>query len=248
MTSFCFQANHLNDSLMLCKGIFAATLLCWYFTISSTKSMLSDWTESHSTGWYKNYPIKSNEQADTMRLLTLFIILICIFSWTSAAWSQKGADAAVPIRIEADRMETSQESNDVLFSGNVRASQSELIINANDMMVLYAKAGPQPNVPAGTDVSLTQKIEKIMARGNVKIVQADWVATGDTMDFNADARIVILLGDAKAWKDQNMVSGEKIVLYLDEGKSVVEGGSREGERVKALIYPSAEEKEGSGER
>ncbi len=183
-----------------------------------------------------------------MRLLTLFISLICTLSWTSAAWSQKGTDTAVPIQIEADRMETSEENNDVLFSGNVQANQGDLIIHADEMTVLYTRTGPRPDVPAGSDVSLTQKIEKIKARGNVKIVRGDWVAAGDTMDFNADARIVILAGDAKAWKDQNMVSGEKIVLYLDEGRSVVEGSSPEGERVKALIYPPAQEKEEPGER
>jgi lipopolysaccharide export system protein LptA len=183
-----------------------------------------------------------------MRLLTLFISLICTLSWTSAAWSQTGTDAAVPIQVEADRMETSQEDNDVLFSGNVQANQGDLTIHADEMTVLYTRTGPRPDVPAATDVSLTQKIEKIKARGNVKIVRGDWVASGDTMDFNADARIVILTGDARAWKDQNMVSGEKIVLYLDEGKSVVEGSSPEGGRVKALIYPPAEEKEEPGER
>ncbi|MDH3391476.1 MAG: hypothetical protein OEL85_06755, partial [Desulfobulbaceae bacterium] len=72
-------------------------------------------------------------------------------------------------------------------------------------------------------------------------VQGVWVATGDTMDFNSDKRIVILSGNAKAWQNQNMVSGEKIFLYLDEGKSVVERSTVGGERVKAFIYPGSQE-------
>ena len=152
-------------------------------------------------------------------------------------------DSAAPIQIEADRMETSQETGGVLFSGNVQASQGSLIINADEMTVQYLKEDPRPNAAAGRAEDLTRKIEKILARGNVKIVQDDWVAAGDTMDFNADARIVTLAGNAKAWQDKNMVSGEKIVLYLDEGKSVVERSSREGDRVKAFIYPSSQEKE-----
>ena len=152
-------------------------------------------------------------------------------------------DSAAPIQIEADRMETSQESGGVLFSGNVQASQGNLIINADEMTVQYVKEGPGPDAAAARAEDLTRKIEKILARGNVKIVQDDWVAAGDTMDFNADARIVTLAGNAKAWQDKNMVSGEKIVLYLDEGKSVVERSSREGDRVKAFIYPSSQEKE-----
>ena len=183
-----------------------------------------------------------------MRLLTLFISFICAFCWAPGAFSQEGMDTATPIQIEADRMETSQEDGNVFFSGNVKANQGSLIIHADEMTVLYIKTDTQPDASAGTAENLTQKIKKIMAKGNIKIVQDDWVAAGETMDFNADDRIVILTGNAKAWRDQNMVSGEKIVLYLNEGKSVVESSSHEGERVKAFIYPSSKEKNETGNR
>ena len=177
-----------------------------------------------------------------MRLLTFFISLICAFCWASGAMSQEETKSTKPIQIEADRMETSQENGDVLFSGNVQAKQGDLNIQADEMTVLYSKVGSRQDAFAGTAENLTRKIEKIMAKGNVKIVQGSWVAAGETMDFNADDRIVILAGNAKAWQDKNMVSGEKIVLYLDEGKSVVERSSLEGERVKAFIYPSSQGK------
>ena len=110
------------------------------------------------------------------------------------------------------------------------------------MTVRYLGREVQPNstidVPAE---GLSRQIDKITAKGNVEIVQGDWVATGDSMDFNADKRIVILSGNAKAWQEQNMVSGEKITLYLNEGKSVVERSNSEGERVKAFIYPGSKE-------
>ena len=176
-----------------------------------------------------------------MRFLTLFISFIFTFCWASGAMCQEEAKSTTPIQIEADRMETSQEDGDVLFSGNVQANQGDLNIHADEMTVLYSKAGSQPDASADTAENLTRKIEKIMAKGNVKIVQGNWVAAGESMDFNADDRIVILAGNAKVWQDQNMVSGEKIVLYLDEGKSVVERSSHEGERVKAFIYPSSKE-------
>jgi lipopolysaccharide export system protein LptA len=176
----------------------------------------------------------------SMRLLIFALSLIFIF-YSPCVWSQEGLDASVPIQIEADRMETSQEEGAVLFSGNVQARQGNLNINADEMTVLYTKAGPTPDASAETAADLSQKIDKITAKGNVKIVQEDWVAAGDTMEFNADDRIVVLAGNAKAWQDQNMVTGEKIVLYLDKGKSVVERSTREGERVKAFIYPSSQE-------
>jgi len=181
-----------------------------------------------------------------MRLLIFVLSLVLPIYWAANAWSQEGINTSVPIQIEADRMETSQEDGTVLFTGNVQATQENLTINADEMTVLYTKAGSRPS--ASPDVraeNLTQKIDKILAKGNVKIVQGDWVAAGDNMDFNADKKIVILSGNAKAWQDQNMVSGEKIILYLDEGKSVVEGSAHEGGRVKAFIYPSSQEKKDS---
>ena len=180
-----------------------------------------------------------------MSIMKLFFFPLCLaltLCCTSIALSQKVMGTSAPIQIEADRMETSNEKNVVVFSGHVRANQSDLTINADAMTVRYTGTGVQPN--SATDIpaeGLSRQIDKITAKGNVEIVQGDWVATGDTMDFNSDKRIVILSGNAKAWQNQNMVSGEKIVLYLDEGKSVVERSTVEGERVKAFIYPGSPE-------
>jgi lipopolysaccharide export system protein LptA len=140
-------------------------------------------------------------------------------------------------------MESSQGKNIIVFSGNVHANQDDLIINADTMTVRY-QTGNTAQPDDTTDVpaeGLSQQIDTITANGNVKIVRGDWIANGDSMDFNADKRIVILSGNARAWQDQNMVSGEKIILYLSEGKSVVERSTRKGERVKAFIYPASQE-------
>ena len=181
-----------------------------------------------------------------MRMLFFSLCLTFTLCITPFAWGQEEMSTSAPIQIEADRMETSQEESVVVFSGHVRAKQSDLIINADAMTVRYTGSEIQPN--SSTDIPaerMSRKIDKITAKGNVEIVQGDWVATGDTMDFNADKRIVILSGNAKAWQDQNMVSGENIVLYLDEGRSVVERSSLEGERVKAFIYPGSPDNKSS---
>lgn len=177
-----------------------------------------------------------------MRLFLFTISLILSLYWATGVWCQNEFSTSEPIQIVADRMETSQKDGAVLFSGNVQANQGSLIIRADNMTVQYTRAEAEKAADTGTATDLKQQIEKILARGSVKIVQGNWVAAGDTMDFNASDRIVILTGNAKAWQDQNMVSGEKIILYLDEGKSVVEKSERPGERVKALIYPPAPNK------
>jgi len=178
-----------------------------------------------------------------MRLLFFPLFLAFTLCFMPLAWGQKNINTLEPIRIEADRMESSQEKNVIVFSGNVHANQADLIINADTMTVRYHSGNTdQPDdttdVPAG---GLSRQIDTITAKGNVKVVRGDWIAHGDSMDFKSDERIVILSGNAKAWQDQNMVSGEKIILYLDEGKSVVERSTKEGERVKAFIYPASQD-------
>ena len=180
---------------------------------------------------------------------TLFALLLALTCcWPILTLGQEAMNTSAPIQIEADRMETSQEKNFVLFSGHVRANQENLVINADTMTVHYSGGKDSAKNPAGVPVEgLQQKIAKITAQGNVEIVQGDWVATGNAMDFNADKRIVTLAGDARAWQNQNMVSGEKIILYLNEGRSVVEKSGAEGERVKAFIYPGSGKTDNAGQ-
>jgi lipopolysaccharide export system protein LptA len=146
--------------------------------------------------------------------------------------------AAKSIHIEADRMESDPQQNMVIFSGQVRAAQNDVIITADTMTVNYAAPDRQeeeigPQTAAGQ--GLAQKIESILATGNVTVVKGALTATGDTMTFFSSEQKVILAGNAKAREDQNEVSGERIILYLDEGRSVVEGSGPEGTRVKAFI-------------
>jgi len=159
------------------------------------------------------------------------------------------ADAAVdkgaqPIHIEADRMESFERRSEVLFTGRVEATQGDIVLHADEMKVNYLPA--DDGGQKGTHRS--RKVDKLFARGNVKVVsEAGWVATGKTMDYFAVDRKAILIGDAKVWQDNNLVTGNRIVLYLDEGKSVVESDPQQGrQRVKAFLYPGGEKEQKSG--
>ena len=44
---------------------------------------------------------------------------------------------------------------------------------------------------------------------------------------------------AGVWRDDNVVTGERITIYLAEDRSVVEGGQQE--RVKAVFYPKSQD-------
>ena len=127
-----------------------------------------------------------------------------------------------PIYVEADQMSSTAETDTVLFTGNVDAKQGDLRILSDEMTVYY----DDPETPEDKKVpDTTQRIEKLICIGNVEITREDWLGTSEHMTYFADSRQVILTGNAKAWQGQNMVTGEKIIYYMDEGRSEVVGGA-----------------------
>jgi lipopolysaccharide export system protein LptA len=73
----------------------------------------------------------------------------------------------------------------------------------------------------------------IEATGKVKIEKADGRATSRKAVYNEDERKIILTGDPVAWQHGTCVSGKKIVMFLDDDRTIVEGGSR------VMIEPEA---------
>ena len=130
--------------------------------------------------------------------------------------------ADAPIQIEADKMASTEKTNTVLFSGNVDARQADVRIRANEMTVFYTPAKPNKK----GQKTASQQVEKIICTGNVEVSKKEWLGTSKKMIYLAKERQVILMDNAKAYQGQNMVSGEKIVYYMDEGRSEVVGGAK----------------------
>lgn len=156
--------------------------------------------------------------------LLLFLLL------TTPAWAANPSNKS-PINIEADRMVSLEQKNSVLFAGNVVATQADVRIRANEMTVFYAEA----------DNGQGQEVTKINCVGKVEVTRGDWLGTGDTMDYLAAERKVILSGGARAWQGKNQVVGETITYFMDEGRSEVTPSQattgKKGGRVNATIIP-----------
>lgn len=141
-----------------------------------------------------------------------------------------------PVHVEADRMESLQNENAVEFTGRVVAKQDNLIIHSDRMIVYYLSEEEKARLPAGD----TRRMKKLYATGHVELQNEGWIATSDNMEYFEQERKVFLTGHAKAWQDNNIVTGESITLYLDQGKSIVDRSQKKGERVKAFFYPGSE--------
>lgn len=142
-----------------------------------------------------------------------------------------------PIHIEADKMISHRQENAVIFSGNVKATQGNLVLNS-DQMTVYHNGNTQKS---GQKSTTRQQIKKIFATGNVKLTKQGWMATGDKVDFFSEKRKVLLTGNIKVWQENNIITGESVLLNLDDGTTVIEPDKEKGERVKAFFYTGAKE-------
>ena len=167
----------------------------------------------------------------------ILALLTAVFLSTNL-YAQQPLAADEPIHIEADRMESNQKQYTVTFNGNVQAIQGKLTINSDTMIVHYAK---QAN---GTDAQDTKKqqIKKIFARGQVEILQDELVATGNEVEFLADKKQILLTGNTKVWQNNNLVTGEKVLLNLATETTIIEPDKESGGRVKAFFYPDSPKK------
>src|SRR5438034_7912754 len=72
-------------------------------------------------------------------------------------------------------------------------------------------------------------------RGAVRIITRDCrTGTARRAEYHDLEQRVVLLGNARVWQEDNVVSGETITIFLSQDRSVVQGGRQE--RVKAVFY------------
>ena len=138
--------------------------------------------------------------------------------------SQDGRSA--PVTVDADQLENLQKEGLVVFTGNVVASQNSSTQYADRMEVYLDDKG--------------NRIVRTVSTGNVRIITKDCrTGTAKRAEYYDAEQRVVLIGNARVWRDDNVVTGERITIYLAEDRSVVEGGQQE--RVKAVFYPKNQE-------
>lgn len=133
-----------------------------------------------------------------------------------------------PLRISSQQLEADNKQLVITFTGNVVAKQGEMTIYTDVARVYYEKK------EEGNEV------REIVATGNVKIQEKDRLATCQKAVFTNAEQKIVLTGQPKVWQGKDMVSGEKIVLLLEEDKSLVESGP--DHRVEVILYPKGEQR------
>jgi len=130
------------------------------------------------------------------------------------------AGMAETITITSDRMELDQKKNTVIYMGNVVTVRGNVTMKSDTLTATY-----NPEM---------KRLTEVVAEGNLEVTQGNRIATGAKAVFNSENNSVVLTGNPVIRHGNSQVSGSRIILFINEERGVVEGGSQ---RVKAVIFP-----------
>ncbi|MGH7392023.1 MAG: lipopolysaccharide transport periplasmic protein LptA [Candidatus Rokuibacteriota bacterium] len=135
-------------------------------------------------------------------------------------------DRAQPVTVHADNMERLGKESLIIFTGKVVARQEGSVQKADRMEVYLDEKG--------------DRILRTVSIGNVRIVTGDCrIGTARRAEYDDLEQRMVLIGDARVWQDDNVVTGDTITLFLSQDRSVVQAGKQE--RVTAVFYPKSQD-------
>ena len=172
-----------------------------------------------------------------MRVPALPLVLLLVASLAASTVgaqsppASKGTDGkprgekSQPTTVDADRMERYGKESLVIFTGNVVARQNNSVQYADRMEVYLDEKG--------------DRIVRTVSTGNVRIITRDCkTGTAQRAEYFDLEQRMVLIGNARVWQEDNVVSGDTITIFMSQDRNVVQGGKQE--RVKAVFYPKEE--------
>jgi len=121
-----------------------------------------------------------------------------------------------PIHITSDKLSLDYENKLMTFSGHARADQANGQITSDSMRVKWGSG--------------FNDVKELVADGNVRVSQGTRYATGERATLDQTQRTVTLTGNPVVHDGRDQITGRKITVFLETGRSVVEGA-------RAVIFP-----------
>ena len=150
-------------------------------------------------------------------LLSLFMIVHSLPAFaqgTSLAFGGLKHDASLPVEVAADSLKVDQSDGSAVFSGNVLVSQGEMKLAASSVRVEYVDGGD------------TGQIEKMLASGGVTFTNGLEAAEAQEATYTLTSSAVVMTGDVILTQGSNAITGERLVIDLENGTGNMEGRVR----------------------
>ena len=140
------------------------------------------------------------------------------------------------IFIKADKLISNIEDGWAQFTGNVIVKRGTQVLEADRLKIYYKKNSKNKKKPAPGKES----IEKIVAKGSVKIKSDNFVAITHQAIYNKKTEVIVLSGpDSKVISGNNSITGSQIILYMDKERIKVTGSAPK--RVEAVFDSGTKE-------
>jgi len=131
---------------------------------------------------------------------------------TAQTSALRGHNSDAPVDVAADRIEVQDRADRAVFSGNVVVRQADLTLNTERLSIAYTKAGGV-------------QIERLDASGGVTVRSPSETARGQFGIYDLNRRIITLLGGVTLIRGSSQVRGARLVLDLNSGRAVMDGGA-----------------------
>ena len=150
-------------------------------------------------------------------LLAAPLAALAAFALSPAAGQEagsalKGHDTDAPVDVAADRIEVQDRADRAIFSGNVDVRQGSLRLSAARLTVAYSNTG-------GIE------IRRLEASGGVTLRSPSETARSQFAIYDLDRRLVTMIGGVTLTRGPSHVAGARLVLDLDSGRAVMDGGT-----------------------
>lgn len=152
-----------------------------------------------------------------------------------AAAPPKKDDNSQPVTVDADKMDRFGKESLIIFTGNVVARQNNSVQYADRMEVYLDEKG--------------DRIVRTVSTGSVRIITKDCkTGTAKRVEYFDLEQRMVLIGNARVWQEDNVVTGDTITIFMSQDRSLVQSGKQE--RVKAVFYQKSESSttDGAGTR
>ncbi|OGL45755.1 MAG: lipopolysaccharide transport periplasmic protein LptA [Candidatus Schekmanbacteria bacterium RBG_16_38_11] len=152
-----------------------------------------------------------------LNLFALFLVLYLFIlvnitlgqdSLLDAFGKSSGRDNNIPLNITSERMEGFNQKNLVVFYGHVKAVRGDTTLWSDRMEIYFERE--------------EKKIDRIVALGNVKVNQEDKNAVASKATYYENGQKIVLEGNPRLWQKGDVLKGDKITLFLNEDRILVE--------------------------
>ena len=166
----------------------------------------------------------------------LFSIVLTVLTliplWTAQA-QNKGAkpeNTAARIFIQADKLIAYNETRMFELIGNVKAVRGTMVIQADRLKVYPHEASQSQDYLS----SFANKVNKVLATGNVHITYGKFNAVADQAVYTAQKETIELIGKpTKVTQGDQSMTANRMTLFIEDERVRVTGQGKQ--RVKAIF-------------